>query len=94
MVFAVAHAVGQVELADVVQQRADAQVEHVGLGQAEGAAHQQRDHRDVERVRGGLVAGRLGQQADAQVLLAEHLVDQRLRQRARPGCARLRGLAA
>ena len=81
VLLAVAHAVGQFELADVVHQRAHAQVEHVGLGQAERAPHQQRDDRDVQRVCRGLVAGRFGQQADAQVLGAEHLVDQRPGQR-------------
>ena len=49
--------------------------------EAEAAAHQQRDDADVHGVHRRLVAGALGEHADAEVLLADHLVDQRARQR-------------
>ncbi len=79
--FAMPHAQRHLDLADVVQHRADAEVEHVGFAEAERAAHQQRDQRDVDRVHRLLVAGRLGQQPDAEVLLAEHLLGERLGER-------------
>ena len=81
VVLAVAQARRQLELADVVQHRADAEVLHLLVAEAEAAAHQQRDDADVHRVHRRLVAGALGEHADAQVLLADHLVDDRARQR-------------
>ena len=75
-----AQPLGQVDLADVVHQRADAQVEHLVVAQAEDAAHQQRDHGHVHGVRTGVVAGIAGEQADAHVAVDQHLVEQRARQ--------------
>ena len=54
----VAHALGQGELARVVQQGAEAEGMQLVFGEAEEAAHQQGDDGDVEPVRGGAVARR------------------------------------
>ena len=77
----VAQAFGHADFADVVQQCAHAQVVHVLFGQAQRAADQQRDDADVERMRGGAVAAAATDQADADVLVAQHAVDHGLRQR-------------
>ena len=81
VLLAVAQARRHLELADVVQHCADAEVLHLLVAEAEAAAHQQRDDADVHRVHRRLVAGALDEHADAQVLLAHHLVDDRARQR-------------
>ena len=75
-----AQPLGQVDLADVVHQCADSQVEHLVVAEAEHAAHQQRDDGHVHRMRAGVVAGIAGQQPDAHVAVDQHLVEQRTRQ--------------
>ncbi len=74
------HPIGQLQLADVVQQRADADVEHLALAEAEHAAHQHGNHRHIERVRRRSVALHLRQHADAHLAIEHHLVQQRARQ--------------
>ncbi len=86
----IAHPLGELELAHVVQQRTHAHVEHLALAEAEHAAHQQRDHRHVEGVRGGAVGLHLGQHADAQLAIDHHLAQQRTGQRLGGLRARLR----
>ena len=83
-VVAMAEAGRQLHLADVVQQRALAEVQHLVAPQAEGPAQQHRDHRDVQRMRGAAVAGALVEQADVDVALDQHLVQQRAGQRGGP----------
>ena len=76
-----------------MQHRADAEVLHLLGAEAEAATHQQRDDADVHRMRRCLVAGVLDQHPDAELVIAEHLVDQGLAQRLglRPGFARPAG---
>nr|HET7859644.1 hypothetical protein [Caldimonas sp.] len=76
-----------------MEQRTDAEVLHLLLDEAEAAAHQERDDGDVHRVHRRLVAGAVDEHADAEVLLADHLLDDRARQRLGLR-ARLAGLAA
>ena len=93
VVFAMAQPLRQVALADVVQHRADAQVLHLLGREAEAAAHQQGDDADVHGVHRRLVAGALGEDADAELARVDHLVDQGAGQLLglRLGLARLAG---
>jgi hypothetical protein len=69
-----AQALGQGDLADVVQQGAAAQVAQLLGAEPHGLAEQEGDHRDVDRVQRGLLARVLREQADRQLLVLEQLV--------------------
>ena len=75
-ILGVAEAVGDLGLADIVHERADAHVDHVGLLHAQRATDQHRDHAHVQRVRRRAVAA-AGHEADADVVGHEHLVQDR-----------------
>ena len=76
VIFTMAIAIRQFRLANVVQQRAQPQVEHVGLAQREIAAHQKRQHAHIDGMVADTVASGLTEQLDAHVLGTHHLVDQ------------------
>ena len=76
VIFTVAIAIRQLGLANVVQQGAHAQVEHVGLAQPEIATHEQRKHAHVDGMVADAVARRLAKQLDAHFLGTHHLDDQ------------------
>ncbi len=80
-----AHAIGQRDLADVVHQRADAQLHQYGGRYRQLAAQHQRDDGDVERVRGVAIAVHLAQHAQAGLALDQHLVQQGARKLLRIG---------